>query len=173
MRFQHSTTMRLAICAVVGSLSALAQSGQTTIATVSSSYPIAAQTVGNNKYSVSLGIGYPIGLSPSSYILGTQLNTDIQNFASGYPNPADPPEAIFSSVLSSLLAKYPQMSLATLSAEVPPVIVGTVITYGPTITVSIGTYSTVAVGLASQTPAIAHARPPATVTPAPAAKAGN
>jgi hypothetical protein len=43
---------------------------------------------------------------PGSYISGTQLNKDFQSFLAAYPNQTDPPEAILSTVLQSILSKY-------------------------------------------------------------------
>lgn len=176
MRFQHSRAMRVAICALIGSSYAFAQSTQTTTyATVSSSYPVAAQTIGNIKFNLSLGVSYPVNLSPGSYISGTQLATDLQNSVSGYSSPTDPPEAIFSSALSSLLAKYPQMTGGTLTASVSPTVSAAgVVTLGPTISVIIGTFTTSGGVLASPNSATVLARPvPSAISPAPAAKGGD
>jgi hypothetical protein len=63
---------------------------------------------------VSIAIAYNANLSPSSYVTQTQLTSDIVGFLASYPTPTDPPEAILSSMLSSVLQKYPQINGGTL-----------------------------------------------------------
>ncbi|HLK66401.1 MAG TPA: hypothetical protein VKU19_23365 [Bryobacteraceae bacterium] len=146
MKFQNSRMMRVVICAAMGCMGAFAQSGQTvSVATVNSSYPVPNQTLSGYNFAVGLGVSYPVGLSASSYVSGKQLAADLQGFVSGYPNPSDPPEAIFSTALSALLGKYSQIAAGALTAEVAPVVSGGVLVVGPTITVEIGTVSTTAV----------------------------
>ena len=64
------------------------------------------------------------------------------NLEAAYPNQNDPPEAILSSVLSNLLARYPQVSGGTLAAGA---VAGTI---GPSLEVVIGTVPSSAAGLA-------------------------
>ena len=66
-----------------------------------------------------IGVSYPIGLAPSSYISGAQLNTNFQTFLAAYPSPQDPLEAILSTVLKSILGKYPQMTGGSIYGEIP------------------------------------------------------
>jgi hypothetical protein len=118
--------------------------GQTQkIATVSSSYPVTLPAGTNLSFSsAGLGISYPVGLTPGSYISATQLNTDFQTFLAAYPSPTDPPEAILSSVLQSILNKYPQMTGGTLTGEIPGTFMGVPIpSGGGSVTVVIGTYN--------------------------------
>jgi hypothetical protein len=96
--------------------------GQTvTIATVSSSYPVTvpASFTGTMFDTTGIGVSYPIGLAPGSYISGTQLNTDFQTFLAAYPNPQDPLEAILSTVLKAILNKYPQMTGGSIFGDIP------------------------------------------------------
>jgi hypothetical protein len=79
------TVLFTALC--LGSLCAQTQQ----ISLVTSSYPLTATSIGATKfYSVSMTVSYPAGLTPSSYISGTQLNTDFQTFNSAYVNQQDP-----------------------------------------------------------------------------------
>jgi hypothetical protein len=73
------------------------------------------------------------------------LNTDFQGFLSAYPSLTDPPEAILSSVLQSILTKYSQMTGGSVSGEIAgtETIGGTTIpvaTGGGTVSVVIGNY---------------------------------
>ena len=131
------------------SLSVVALYGQTqTIAVVSSSYTVTVpQSFTGTMFSTSsIGVSYPVGLSPSSYISGTQLNTDFQSFLTSYSNPNDPLEAILGSVLQSILNKYPQMTGGTLFGEIagPGMTISGITLPGPplgTVSVAIGTYN--------------------------------
>jgi len=118
--------------------------GQTEkIATVSSSYPVTIPAASAlNISSVTLSVSYPTGLTPGSYVSGTQLNTDFQAFLTAYPSQTDPLEAILSTVLQSILNKYPQMTGGTIDGELP----GTYMGYpepgaGGSVIVEIGTYN--------------------------------
>jgi hypothetical protein len=124
-----SLTIALALC--FGG--AYAQT--TKVATISSSYPVTIPAGTMISIStVSMGVSYPIGLTPGSYVSGTQLNTDFQGFLSAYPSLTDPPEAILSSVLQSILNKYPQMTGGSLSGEIagPPTMIGGITIPNPT-----------------------------------------
>jgi hypothetical protein len=137
MLFGNSPSVRLAICLAAGCLGACAQNQY---AYVTSSYPMPTPTFSGTKYTLSLSITYPTTLSASSYVLGTQLANDVQGFASSYPSPTDPPEAIFIYILNGVLQKYPQMAAGLLSASVPPVISATgSVTLGATVEVAMGT----------------------------------
>jgi hypothetical protein len=101
---------------------------------------------------VSLGVSYPVGLTPGSYISGTQVNTDSQSFLTAYPSQTDPPEAILSTVLQSILKKYPQMTGGTLTGEIAGAETVEGITVpipdgGGTVSVAIGAYNLAAFGL--------------------------
>ena len=123
--------------------------GQTTsYAYISSSYTVTTPSgYAGSVYSLlSLGVAYPTGLAPSSYVTSTQLNTDFQSFISAYPNVSDPPEAILSTVLQSVLGKYPQIVGGTLIGEIsgPGTVIGTITIPGApigTIEVVIGTFN--------------------------------
>ena len=162
--------MRTVILAL--SLSFAAMYGQTQqIAVVSSSYPVTLPASSTLTFgSENLGVSYPAGLAPGSYILGTQLNTDFQGFLSAYPSPTDPPEAILSTVLQSILNKYSQMIGGTIIAELPgaPTTIGTITIPNPTgggsVVVEIGTFSSTLGGLAARQP---HKPTPIPVKPNP------
>jgi hypothetical protein len=142
------TTLRLAVfCFFLSATNLYSQSNQT-VSYVSSSYPIATPAVaGLQLYSVALYVSYPVGLTPGSYISGAQLNTDMQSFIAAYPTPTDPPEAIFSSVLTSLLNKYPQMTGGSVSAEIAKTVQGISVPTGGTISVVISNSSNPLTGL--------------------------
>ena len=60
---------------------------------------------------MSITVIYNTGLSPASlYISQAQLKSDVQSFVAAYSSPQDPVEAIASSVLASILQKYPQIN---------------------------------------------------------------
>lgn len=103
--------------------------GQTTkLSLITSSYPVTTPAnFGGQVFStLGLDVYYPTGLSTSSYITGSQLNSDFQGFLSSYPNPTDAPEAYLSVALQGILNKYPQITGGTLSAAVsgPPQVIG-------------------------------------------------
>ncbi len=149
------------------------------VATISSTYPVTVPSTfaGTSFSTTGISVSYPVGLTPSSYVSGTQLNTDFQTYLGSYPNPTDPLEAILSTVLQSILNKYPQMAGGSLFGEVsgpctPTVISGITIPCSPgqpgtllgSVSVVIGTYSStngVITGLSRSVPRSA---------PAPAAK---
>jgi hypothetical protein len=138
----------------------------TTVSSIDSSYPITVPTGSAVNFSTAtIGVSYPIGLTPGSYISGTQLNTDFQSFLTAYPSPTDPPEAILSTVLQAILNKYPQMTGGTLSGEIGGTYMGIPIPgAGGSVTVAIGTYSLGALGL-SRRPV---AKPKSDPAPSPA-----
>ncbi len=137
--------------------------GQTaTVSSIISSYAITTPTgfTGQVFSTLELGVYYPAGLSPSSYITNTQLNSDFQGFISGYPNPSDAPEAYLSVALQGILNKYPQILGGTLTAAIsgPPQVVngmpipGTGTPIG-SISVAIGTFNTAGIAtIATGTP---------------------
>jgi hypothetical protein len=138
------TTNRTRFCILLLCLSFTPLYSQTTkIATIDSSYPITVPTIAGITFSsANLSISYPVGLTPGSYVSGTQLNTDFQGFLTAYPSPTDPPEAILSTVLQSILSKYPQMTGGTLTGEIAGTIMGFPIPGGGgSVTVIIGNYS--------------------------------
>jgi hypothetical protein len=97
-------------CLALATVSAFGQTNLASVSNfVSSSFGLGAMTIGGSQFSgVNLVVVYNVNLSPESYITAAQLKTDVQGFVAAYPTPADPPEAIGSSVLGSLLTKYPQ-----------------------------------------------------------------
>jgi hypothetical protein len=132
-------TFILALCLSFGLLY-----GQTqTVSAISSSYPVTVPTGSPVSFSTaSIGVSYPVGLTPSAYISGTQLNTDFQGFLAAYPSPTDPPEAILSTVLQAILTKYPQMKGGSLTGEIGGTFMGIPIpSGGGTVSVAIGTYN--------------------------------
>lgn len=135
----------LALCLSAGPLYSQAQ----TVSAIDSSYPVTVPTGSSVSFSTaSINVSYPVGLTPSSYISGTQLNTDFQTYLGSYPSPADPPEAILSTVLQAILSKYPQMTGGSLSGEIGGTYMGIPIPGGGgTVTVAIGTYNLAAIGL--------------------------
>lgn len=153
-------TIRACSVILALSLSLATLYGQTQqVAVIDSSYPVTLPAGSSlNFSSVTLGVVYPTGLTPGSYILGTQLNTDFQNFLSNYPSPTDPPEAILSTVLQSILNKYSQMVGGSLIAELPgtPETIGGITIPNPvgggSVIVEIGTFSSLVGGL-SRSPA--------------------
>jgi len=97
---------------------------------------------------LSLGVTYPTGLNPSSYVLATQLNSDFQGFITANSSPSDAPEAFLSSSLQQILNKYSQMTGGTTTGEITgpgTTVPGTTVTIpGPligTVEVIIGTYN--------------------------------
>src|SRR5262249_1328148 len=104
----------LFLALTLGSVIALAQDAAT--GDIVSDYTLGAVTLSSRTYSLSLTVAYPDNLDPSSYITVTQLVSDIQAFLTAYPSLQNPPEAILSSILGSLLQKYPQMTGGQLSA---------------------------------------------------------
>jgi hypothetical protein len=150
--------------------------GQSTqIAGVSSSYPIKDATVGGVAFSFNLSVTYPVGLAASSYISGTQLNSDFQGFLAAYPNPSDPPEAILSNVLQSLLSKYSQMAGGSLIGEIagPGQSIGGIMIPGlpaGSVSVFIGNYSPLSglLGLLEKNGKPRNAQPVAPLKQAPA-----
>jgi hypothetical protein len=136
----------LALCFSFGPLH-----GQTTsVATIDSSYPVSVPRSSTVSFTTAnITVTHPVGLTPGSYISGTQLNTDFQSFLTAYPTPTDPPEAILSTVLQAILTKYPQMTGGSLSGEIGGTYMGFPLpTAGGTVTVSIGSYNLAALGLA-------------------------
>jgi hypothetical protein len=140
MSYSGVRIVPLVLCLCAASLCGQTQQ----ISVVSSTYPLTATAAGSSKYfSIAIGVSYPTGLTPSSYISGTQLNSDFQAFNTAYPNPADPPEAILSSILASILTKYPQMSGGSLTALLSSnAIPGVVAPSGGSVSVFSGTYYT-------------------------------
>ena len=114
------------------------------MATIDSSYPVTIPAGSSvNFTTASIGVSYPVGLTPSAYISGTQLNTDFQGFLAAYPSPTDPPEAILSSILQSILTKYPQILGGTLTGEITGNYMGIPLPGGGgTVSVLIGTIGT-------------------------------
>ena len=146
-------------------------SQSTTVATIDSSYPVTVPTGSPVSFSTAdIGVSYPVGLTPGSYISGTQLNTDFQTYLAGYPSPSDPPEAILSTVLQQILSKYPQMVGGTLSGSIGGTFMGIPIPGGGgTVTVAIGTYNLGVLGLYRRP----VAKPKQTPTPNPAPTAAH
>lgn len=97
-------------CLALATVSAFGQTTLTGFSNfITSSFGLGAMTIGGSQFSgVNLVVVYNVNLSPAAYITAAQLKTDVQGFVAAYPTPTDPPEAIGSSVLGSLLAKYPQ-----------------------------------------------------------------
>ena len=145
MRTIRACFVALTLCLSFGPLYSQTQ----TVATIDSSYSVTVPTGSSVTFSTAgLSVTYPVGLTPGSYISGTQLNTDFQSFLTAYPSPTDPTEAILSTVLQSILAKYPQMTGGTLSGEINGTYMGFPLAgAGGTVIVSIGTYSLAALGL--------------------------
>jgi hypothetical protein len=97
---------------------------------------------------LTLGVTYPTGLNPSSYVQANQLNSDFQGFITANSSPSDAPEAFLSMALQQILNKYTQMTGGTTSGEITgpgTSVPGTSITIpGPplgTVEVVIGTYN--------------------------------
>ncbi|HTS31984.1 MAG TPA: hypothetical protein VMH81_39205 [Bryobacteraceae bacterium] len=134
MLVRTQSILVLAFCAI-------SASAQTNISAVASAYPMPSVVLGGNTATVGLTVGYPANLSATSYISGLQLAADFLKFYTAYPNPNDPPEAVLSSVLSSILSKYPQMTGGALGAIVPPLVLatGVIVTGGGQIGVAMGT----------------------------------
>ena len=84
---------------------------------VVSSFSLGSTTLKSTSYNVQISLTYPGGTTASSFVSAAQLSSDFQGFVAGYPTAGDPPEAILSSVLASILSKYPQMSGASLFAS--------------------------------------------------------
>ncbi len=147
-------TVRVCSVILAFSLSFATMYGQTQqVASIDSSYPVTIPAGSALSFStVSLSVSYPTGLTPGSYISGTQLNKDFQTFLAAYPNQTDPPEAILSTVLQSILSKYSQMTGGTLTGEISgsETVDGVTIPVpdgGGTVIVAIGTYNLGALGL--------------------------
>ncbi len=146
----HKRFTRYAIVTLGMSLG-LVHGQNVTVATIASSWPLTVPTsiTGLSFNTVEeFSVSYPVGLDTSSYISGKQLNTDFQAALSNYPNPADPPEAILSTVLQAILTKYPQMTGGIMIGTImgPPQVIGGITipgtgTLSGTISVTIGTYN--------------------------------
>jgi hypothetical protein len=123
----------------------------TNVSLVVSSYPLTtpAGFSGQAFSSVTLGLYYPAGLAPSSYVTSSQLNSDFQGFLSSYPTPSDAPEAYLSVAVQGIVNKYPQILALTLTASItgPPQMIGGVTIPGTgtpigSISVALGNFST-------------------------------
>ena len=148
--------------------------GQTSVAYVSSDYSVSMPSgfSGTSLSTVNLGVHYATGLPASQYISSTQFNTDFQAFVSAYPSPNDPPEAILSSVLQSILNKYPQISGGTLTGEIagPGTTIGGITIPGApagTVIAAIGNFNSTLglLGLNKTKPISNSNRPPTPVKP--------
>jgi hypothetical protein len=115
----------------------------------------------SNAFSLlTLGVTYPTGLNPGSYVPAKQLNSDFQGFITANSSPTDAPEAFLSSSLQQILNKYTQMTGGATTGEIngpDTTYPGTNITTpGPligTVEVFIGTYNPV-LGLTLLAPTI-------------------
>lgn len=138
MKTTFSRCAVLAVCLSTGSMHGQTQK----TGAINSSYPVTVPAIAGIAFSqVSLAVSYPTGLTPGSYISGTQLNTDFQGFLSAYPSPQDPPEAILSAVLQSVLNKYPQMNGGSVTGFIASSVQGISIPVGGgTVIVTIGNY---------------------------------
>ena len=110
-----ATRKTLAILFSTMSFAATAAVAQTTIG-VQTNVTLNSVTLKGMPYDVSATVAYPSGISAGSYLSASQLNSDFQGFVAAYPNAGDPPEAILSSVLASIMQKYPQIAGVSLSA---------------------------------------------------------
>jgi hypothetical protein len=127
--------------------------GQTgTISIVSSTWAVTlpAAFTGTAFSVLELSVTYSAGLTPSSYVLAKQLNSDFQGFITANSSPTDAAEAFLSMALQQVLNKYPQMAGGTTIGEITgpgTTIPGTTVTTpGPligTVEAAIGTYSTI------------------------------
>jgi hypothetical protein len=94
--------------------------GQTTNGAVDNSiisqYSVGSATVQLVSYKLALLVEYPLNTPATSFVSQTQLTADIKTFVAAYPNPQDPPEAVFTSALAALMKKYPQMTAGGLGA---------------------------------------------------------
>ena len=171
MRFTSPRSALLAFTLACGLLH-----GQTlTVSSIASSYAVTLPTgfMGQVFSDLQLGVYYPVGLPPSSYITGTQLNSDFQGFISAYPSPTDAPEAYLSIALQGILNKHPGITGGTLTGTIsgPPEVIGGVTIPGTgtpigTITIAIGTFNTgtVVSGGSGQNPAVSSITSSYTVT---------
>jgi hypothetical protein len=105
---------------VYGTSAGLSTVQITPVSTVSSirNLTLPAGFTGTALSSLNLGLVYPTGLTPSSYVASKQLLSDFQGFITGYPTPSDPPEAFLSTSLQQMLNKYPQISGGAISASI-------------------------------------------------------
>jgi hypothetical protein len=105
---------------VYGTVAGLSTVQATPVSSVSSVRNLAlpAGFTGPALSTVSLGLVYPTGLSPDSYVASKQLLSDFQGFSTAYPTPSDPPEAFLSTTLQQMLSKYSQISGGTLSGSI-------------------------------------------------------
>ncbi len=109
------------ITAIIGNFNGIyaglsALYGQTgSVSLIISSYAVTlpAAFTAQTFSTLQLGVTYAAGLTPSSYILSKQLNTDFQGFVTANSSPSDAPEAYLSMSLQQILNKYSQMSGGT------------------------------------------------------------
>ena len=114
---------RLAVIFIMfGCTSALAQTQtQTRVSGVTVSYGIGTLNVrgpGISLYplNITVGASYPIDVDQNSYLSDSRFKAIVQALAATYANGV-PIEAVLSSVLSSIMDTYPQISAGTLTAN--------------------------------------------------------
>jgi hypothetical protein len=143
--------IRFAILTLSLSFALYSQTQQ--IAAIDSGFAVTIPTIPGLSFTAignlaSLTVSYPTGLTPGSYLSPSQLNTDFQSFLASYPSRQDPPEAILSTVLQSIVNKYPQMTGGRLTVALAgnTTVNGIPVPLGAgSVAVAIGTFNTAGV----------------------------